>query len=58
MDHFTGLHSNGWLLALTANIKLGWKLMEVANTIAYYYMAKITAVKSFIVQGTGYYEYS
>jgi hypothetical protein len=38
------------LLALPANIRPGWKRMEVANPLAYYYMATITAVKSFIVQ--------
>jgi hypothetical protein len=27
--------------------------MEVANTLAYYGMAKITAVKSFIIQALG-----
>jgi hypothetical protein len=29
--------------------------MEVANTLAYYDKATITAVKSFIVQAPGYY---
>jgi hypothetical protein len=28
--------------------------MTVANTLAYYYMAKITAVKSFMVQASGH----
>jgi hypothetical protein len=41
-------------LALSANIRLGWKLMEVANTLAYYDTATITAVKSFIVQAPGW----
>jgi len=32
--------------------------MEVANTLAYYNTATITAVKCFIVQAPGYYENS
>ncbi len=40
-------------LGLPANIRLEWKSMEVGNTLAYYDMATITAVKSFIVQGPG-----
>jgi hypothetical protein len=40
-------------LGLLANIRLEWKSMEVGNTLAYYDMATITAVKSFIVQGPG-----
>jgi hypothetical protein len=36
--------------ALPANIRLGWKRMAVANALAYYHMATIVAVKSFIVQ--------
>ncbi len=39
------LHSNGRLLALPANIRLGWKSMTVSNTLTYYDTAKITAVK-------------
>jgi hypothetical protein len=35
--------------ALPTNIKLGWKRMEVANTLAYYVTEIITAVKGFIV---------
>ena len=46
-----GLHSNGGLLAVFANIRLVRKRMEVANTIAYNDTATITAIKSFIVQG-------
>jgi hypothetical protein len=41
---------SGSLLVLPINIRLGWKLMQVANTLAYYDTAIITAVKSFIVQ--------
>jgi hypothetical protein len=32
------------------NITLGWKCLTVENALAYYDMAKITAVKTFIVQ--------
>jgi hypothetical protein len=38
------------LLGLIANIRLGWKLMEAGNTLAYYDTATIKAVKSFIAQ--------
>ncbi len=31
-------------------IGLGWKLVVVANTLAHYDIAAITAIKSFIVQ--------
>ncbi len=41
---------SGSLLVLPTNIRQGWKSMQVANTLAYYDMAIITAVKSFIVQ--------
>ncbi len=37
------------LLASPANIRLGWKQMEVANTLAFCDMATFTAKKSFIV---------
>ncbi len=50
MEHLIGLHSNGRLLALPANISLEWKLIPLSNTPAYYDVAKITAVKSFIAQ--------
>ena len=48
-----GFHSHGKLLALSANIGLGWKCMAVANTLVYCDWATITAVKSFIVQALG-----
>ncbi len=38
------------LLALPENIRLGWKWVEKANTLAYCITATITAVKSFIVE--------
>jgi hypothetical protein len=49
----TGLHPNGRIIALPANIRLGRKLMAVSNTLAYYDTATITAVKSFIIQTPG-----
>jgi hypothetical protein len=44
----SGAHSNGRLLALQGNIKLGRKRMAVANTLAYYDLATIAVVKGFI----------
>ncbi len=38
---------------LPTNVRLGWKSMQVANTLAYYYTAIITTVKSFILQAPG-----
>ncbi len=49
----TVLYFNGRLLALPTNIRQGWKWLEVANALAYYDTATITAVKSFIVQVPG-----
>jgi hypothetical protein len=43
----------GYDRALHPNIRLGWKCSEVAKTLAYYNMATITAVNSFIVQAPG-----
>ncbi len=36
MEYINGLHSNGRLLALAPHIRLGWKRMAVADTLAYY----------------------
>ena len=36
-----------------AKVRLGWKWMAVANTLAYYDTATILPVKSFIVQAPG-----
>ena len=47
------LHFNGKLQALPANIRLALKWTVVANTLAYYDAATITALKSFIVQARG-----
>ncbi len=40
-----GVHSEGWLLALPANIRLGWKWLVLTNALAYYSAPLITAVK-------------
>jgi hypothetical protein len=42
------------LLVLPTNIRLGWKSMQVENTLAYYDTAIINAVKMFIVQAPGF----
>ncbi len=47
-----GLHSNGRLIALPTNNGLGWKRMAVTNTLAYYNMATVKYVKSFIVRAS------
>jgi hypothetical protein len=47
---FCKVFHSGCLLVLPTNIRLGWKSMQVANTLAYYDTAIITAVKSFMVQ--------
>ena len=52
MEFYKVFHS-GSLLVLPTNIRLGWMSMQVANTLAYYDMAIITAVKNFIVQVPG-----
>ncbi len=41
-----GFPSDGKLLALCANIRLGWKGMAVANTLAYFDTAIIMTTKS------------
>ncbi len=41
---------SGSLLVLPTNIRLEWKSMQVANTLAYYDTGIITAIKRFIVQ--------
>jgi hypothetical protein len=43
--------SIGRLLALPTNIKLGWKRIEVANTLAYYHTATTKAVKKIYCTG-------
>jgi hypothetical protein len=47
------LHSNGRLLDLPVNIRLGWKSVEIANTLAFYNAAIITAVKCFVIPAPG-----
>ncbi len=41
---------SGSLFVLSTNIRLGRKSIQVASTLAHYDTAKITAVKSFIIQ--------
>jgi hypothetical protein len=50
VEHLTGLQSNGRLLAMPTHIRLGWKLIAVANTLAYYDIAAFQIVKSSIIQ--------
>ena len=50
----TGLYINSRLLVLLTNIRLGWKRLEVANTLAYCDTATIDAVKHFIVHTPGF----
>jgi hypothetical protein len=52
------LHYNCSLLALPTKIRLGWKRMEVVNTLAYYDTATLTVVKRFMVQVTRTNKYS
>ncbi len=47
----TELHSNSRLLALPANVRLGWKWIAVANTLASYHTATITENKKAISAG-------
>jgi hypothetical protein len=49
--YINGLHSNGSLLALAPHIRLGWKRMAVADTLAYYDIA--TKYISLIVETPG-----
>jgi hypothetical protein len=46
-------HSDGLLLNLPITIRLGWMIIAVLNTLAYYVIATIIFVKSLIVQATG-----
>jgi hypothetical protein len=46
---FCKVFHSGSLLVLPTNIRLGRQSMQVANTLAYYDAAIITAVKSVIV---------
>jgi hypothetical protein len=47
------LHSMDRLLALPANIRLGWKCLKMTPLLTYYDTEFITAVKSFITQAPG-----
>jgi hypothetical protein len=52
VESFTKLDSAGKIPALLASIRLGWKLMPVTHTIAYY-DAKVIIEKIFIGQAIG-----
>jgi hypothetical protein len=51
MELLTGLQAHSKLLALPKNIRLEWKGMKVANTLAYYDIAAIDAVKTLTTAG-------
>jgi hypothetical protein len=53
MKHLSGAPLQGMLLALPANIRLGWKGLPRTNALAYYEKLKLTAVKSFITLAPG-----
>ncbi len=50
MEPLMRLRVNGRLLALPTNIRQGWKIMEMANNVAYYDIATIILVKSLTMQ--------
>jgi hypothetical protein len=41
-----GLQNKSRLLALSVNIRVGWKIQEVTNNLAYFDTKLITAVKN------------
>jgi hypothetical protein len=45
VEPLTRLHSDGRLLSLLVNIRLGWERMVLANALGYYNLATITYVK-------------
>jgi hypothetical protein len=53
VEHLIVLYTNSRLLTLPKNIRQGWKVMEVANTLAYYDSTTITAVIKIILQAPG-----
>jgi hypothetical protein len=48
-----GIHSSSRLIALPANIRLGWNIILEANTLSYYATAVIAFLKGLIVQASG-----
>jgi hypothetical protein len=46
MEPFMGLHSKGRLQTFLPNIRLGCKLMEVANTLSFFYPSMIFVGKA------------
>ncbi len=53
MKHLSDALLIGRLLALPANIRLGWKGLPGINALAYYEKSSLTAVKFFITLATG-----
>jgi hypothetical protein len=51
----TRVATTGRLVALPANIRLGWKWLTVINTLVYYGPNFITVVKNFMIEGLGAY---
>jgi hypothetical protein len=49
--HFSGAPLEGRAQPFPTNLRLGWKGLPGASTLAYYENPYITAVKSFIVLG-------
>jgi hypothetical protein len=52
MEHLSGLHSEGRIMALPTNARLGWEGLIVTNTLAYYCTEFVTAIKLFITQAS------
>jgi len=48
VKHLSGAPLYGRLLALLANIRLGWKRLPGTNALAYYEKLGLMTVKSFI----------
>ncbi len=57
MKYLSGAPFYRRLLALPANIKLGWKGLPLANVLAFYEKSSLTAIKSFITLSTGVFCY-
>jgi hypothetical protein len=53
VEHLSGTTLLGWLLALSTNIKLGWKRLARTNTLVYSKYSSIKDVKRFITMSPG-----
>jgi len=53
VEHLTGFHSKGRLLALPESIRLGWKILTMASTLTYHRRELIIGGKSFMIQAPG-----